>query len=42
MIGVEREKVLDCKNLIVGSGNDGTATELIIILIQGECDAQRI
>ncbi|MGV7229173.1 MAG: hypothetical protein ACQ9IQ_10990 [Nitrospirales bacterium] len=42
MIGVEREKVLDRKKLIVGSGNDGTATELTIILIQGECDAQRI
>ncbi len=33
---------LGCRNLIVGSGNDGKATELTIILIQGENDAQRI
>ena len=44
MKGVESEKacVLGCRNLFVGSGDDGKATEITIILIQGECDAQRI
>jgi hypothetical protein len=33
---------LGCRNLIVGSGINGKATELTTILIQEECSAQRI
>jgi len=42
MYGEGRGMVLACRPLYVGSGNDRGATGPPVILIQGECDAQRI